>query len=97
MMFHTMSPHMLGGFQMAAPQVMTLTEGPASLQGRVVFLGGKAFMLQECDPSSVYCNALEGFEPLSEGADGPRVWRPPVATDPGSVDPWLQNVGGGIY
>ena len=36
-----MSPHMLGGMQMAAPQMMVMTQGPAAMQGKIVFLVGR--------------------------------------------------------
>jgi hypothetical protein len=29
--------------------------------------GGKAYMLEACDPRSVYCNTLDDFAPLAEG------------------------------
>ena len=84
-----MSPAMLlSGLQMA---------GSPAMQGKIVVLGGKAYMLEGCDPRSVYCNALDDFPPLAEYNEGPHVWKVPVETDPGSVDPWLFNVGGGIY
>eukprot|EP00277_Geminigera_cryophila_P008115 CAMPEP_0179413054 /NCGR_PEP_ID=MMETSP0799-20121207/4855_1 /TAXON_ID=46947 /ORGANISM="Geminigera cryophila, Strain CCMP2564" /LENGTH=96 /DNA_ID=CAMNT_0021185423 /DNA_START=136 /DNA_END=426 /DNA_ORIENTATION=+ len=95
-----MAPHILGGgMAMAAPQMM-MTQGPSAMQGRIVILGGKAFMLEACDPRSVYCNALDDFEPLAEGSaanGGPAKWNPPYMVDPSEVDPWLSGVGQGIY
>ena len=39
MLFHSLSPHMLGGMtHMAPPQMMVMTQGPAALQGKIVFL-----------------------------------------------------------
>lgn len=60
--------------QMVRPQVMTM--GPASLQGKIIYLGGQPFMLQECSGSDVYCNALIGEPSLDEGANGPAPWKP---------------------
>lgn len=94
-MLSMISPNMLGAMQMAAPRIMTT--GPASLQGKVIYMNGQPFMLQECSGSDVYCNALIDEPYLSEGADGPAPWKPTVTVDPMSVDPWLHNVGGGIY
>ena len=37
--------------QMAAPRIMTT--GPASLQGKVIYMNGQPFMLQECSGSDV--------------------------------------------
>lgn len=42
-------------------------------------------MLQDCSGADVYCNALEGFEPLSEFDNGPHTWPAPVMVDPNTV------------
>eukprot|EP00287_Rhodomonas_sp_CCMP768_P021591 CAMPEP_0202811842 /NCGR_PEP_ID=MMETSP1389-20130828/3585_1 /ASSEMBLY_ACC=CAM_ASM_000865 /TAXON_ID=302021 /ORGANISM="Rhodomonas sp., Strain CCMP768" /LENGTH=83 /DNA_ID=CAMNT_0049483063 /DNA_START=14 /DNA_END=265 /DNA_ORIENTATION=- len=73
--------------------------GMPMLTGRpqIIFLNGQPYMLQECDPRDVYCNALDGFAPLDEGADGPHAWPEPYMVDPTETDAWLSNVGRGIY
>eukprot|EP00293_Proteomonas_sulcata_P000930 CAMPEP_0184327854 /NCGR_PEP_ID=MMETSP1049-20130417/143313_1 /TAXON_ID=77928 /ORGANISM="Proteomonas sulcata, Strain CCMP704" /LENGTH=87 /DNA_ID=CAMNT_0026650131 /DNA_START=516 /DNA_END=779 /DNA_ORIENTATION=+ len=66
----------------------------------LIMIAGKPYMLQECSGSDVYCNALEGYPPLAEGSaaeGGPHAWPAPVMVDPNTVDPWLANIGGGIY
>mmetsp|Transcript_47705 Transcript_47705/g.97487 ORF Transcript_47705/g.97487 Transcript_47705/m.97487 type:complete len:84 (-) Transcript_47705:87-338(-) len=80
------------GMGMGGMLTSAATRGPL-----IIMMNGRPYMLQECSGSDVYCNALEGFEPLSEGANGPAAWKTPVEVDPNSVDPWLSNVGGGIY
>jgi hypothetical protein len=45
--------------------------------------GGKAYMLEACDPRSVYCNTLDDFAPLAEGRCSPaRLRRPCCRRDP---------------
>mmetsp|Transcript_37595 Transcript_37595/g.87969 ORF Transcript_37595/g.87969 Transcript_37595/m.87969 type:complete len:91 (+) Transcript_37595:86-358(+) len=59
--------------------------------------------VSDCRPllhslSLQYCNALENWEPLSEGADGDhRVYHITPPVDPNTVDPWLSSIGKGIY
>merc|ERR1712205_205004 len=37
------------------------------------------------------------FNQWADLDSSPQQWQPPVMVDPASVDPWLFNVGGGIY